>query len=72
MVKGSHSEEVTQRLGGGGMSPAKVQAKGRVRRNEPDCWRTGKKASRRAGAESRREVRAGGGLQTPDPRGGSL
>lgn len=54
------------------MSPAKVQAKGRVRRNEPDCWRTGKKASRRAGAESRREVRAGGGLQTPDPRGGSL
>ena len=63
---------MTRRPGGGGMSPAKVQAKGRVRRNEPDCWRTGKKAGRRAGAKSRREVRAAGGLQTPDPHGGSL
>ena len=34
-----------------------------------DYW-TGKKAGQRAGAESRRQVRAGGGLQAPGPRRG--
>lgn len=53
-------------------SDTETWRRGRGRRNEPDCWRTGKKAGRRAGAESRREVQAGGGLQAPDPHGGSL
>lgn len=37
-----------------------------------DCWMTGKKVGRRAGAESKREMWAGGGLQAPGPRGVSL
>ena len=59
VIKGSHSEEVTQRAGGGGMSRAKIQAKSRWCRREPhllEDWGEGGTA----GAESGVAVGRGG------------